>query len=451
LSKVVEAVDGKLIAGSPEAKIGDVSTDSRRIRGGELFVALRGPNYDGHEFVGAALSSGANAAMVDGEVSVSGGKGLVLVDDTLRALGDMAAVYRKSFSSLKAVAITGSNGKTTTKDMTAHMLRTVGRTVCAEKSFNNFVGVPLTVFGVGRQTSYAVFELGTSAPGEIERLADVCKPNVGVITNVSKTHLEGLGSEEGVAKAKAELLEALPDDGTAVLNSDDRRCRELADGFSGEVLFFGLGEEAEVRGEELEADSEGVSFSLAGVGKVSLPMPGRWNVHNALAAFAVCKALGIEPASVVGKLGSFRSPPMRMEEVVVRGVRVINDAYNANPESVAMAVKELGWLRRAGKAIFVMGDMLELGEESAQLHGEAGELVGKVGIEVMIGVGDMVAAACDAAKKDGVDATHFDDWNQALVRLIEVAEPRDVVLVKGSRGMRLERIVEGFKKSRSSQ
>jgi len=451
LREVAEATGGELIAGSPEGRVSGVSTDSRGVNGGELFVALRGPNHDGHDFVGAALESGANAAMVEREVPATGGKGMVLVNDTLRALGDMAMVYRRSFSSLKAVAVTGSNGKTTTKDIAAHMLRAVGDTVCAQKSFNNDVGVPLTVFEIERDTSYAVFELGTSAPGEIERLADICRPNVGVITNVSKTHLEGLGSEEGVAEAKGELLGSLPADGTAVLNSDDLWCRRLAASFPGKVVFFGLGEDAEVRGEELESDGEGISFSLSGFGRVRLPISGRWNAYNALAAFGVCKALGVEPGQVAGELESFRAAPMRMETGVVDGVRVINDAYNANPGSVAAAVKELAWLPRKGKAVFVMGDMLELGGESARLHRDVGTLVGKVGIEVMLCVGDGAQAACVAAEQGGVDATHFGDWNQALMRLIEIAKPGDVVLVKGSRGMRLERLVEGFNKSRSSQ
>jgi len=451
LGEVAEAVGGKVIGGSPESRIRGVSTDSRRIRDGELFVALRGPNHDGHEFVGAALAGGGGGVMVDREVPAEGGKGMVLVNDTLEALGDMAEVYRKSFSSLRAVGVTGSNGKTTTKDITAHLLRSVGDTVCAEKSFNNSVGVPLTVFEIDRRTSYAVFELGTSALGEIERLAAICRPNVGVITNVSKTHLEGLGSEEGVAAAKAELLGALPEDGTAVLNCDDVWCKRLAEKFDGKVLFFGLGKEAEVRGEELESDGERVWFTLCGAGRVRLSIAGRWNVYNALAAFAVCKALGIDPGRVAGELESFQAAPMRMETAMVGGVKVINDAYNANPGSVAAAVKELGWLPREGKAIFVMGDMLELGEGSRELHRGVGELVGKVGIEVMLCVGDEAVAACEAARDGGVDATHFDDCSQALVRLMDIAEPGDVVLVKGSRGMRLERLVEGFKTSRSSQ
>lgn len=449
LSEVAEAVGGKLIAGSGETVISGVSTDSRRISGGELFVALRGPNFDGHEFAERALEEGASAAMVEKELSVTAEKGLVLVADSVTALGDLAAAYRRRFPPLKVIGVTGSNGKTTTKDMIARILAGFGETVSAEKSFNNFIGVPLTVFELMNGDSYGVFELGTSARGEIERLAEICAPEIGVVTNVSRTHLEGLGSEEEVFEAKAELLEALPEEGTAVLNYDDKWCRKMGSDFKGRILWFGLSPEAGVRGEEVEATDDGISFLVSGAGRVELRMLGRWNVYNALAAVAAGSAVGIAPDEALRGLTGFRPQGMRMELEVVAGVRVINDAYNANPASVAAALEEVVRRRGAGKAIMVVGDMLELGEESERLHMEMGEKAAEVEVNVLIGVGEEVKGACDAARRRGVAAWCFEDWRDALERVIELTEPGDVVLVKGSRAMRLERLVEEYKKRRS--
>ncbi len=448
LSQVVEAVGGRLTAGSAEMVVSGISTDSRRIRGGELFVALRGPNFDGHEFAEKALEGGAAAAMVERKFDVRGEKGLVVVDDSVRALGDLAGWYRRRFPSLKAIGVTGSNGKTTTKDMIARILAGYGKTVSAEKSFNNFVGVPLTVFELGKGDSYAVFELGTSGRGEIERLSEICAPEIGVVTNVSKTHLEGLRNEEAVFRAKAELLEAVGKGGTAVLNYDDKSCRKMGADFDGKVLWFGLSQGAQVRGDEIEATENGISFSVTGVGRVELRMLGRWNVYNALAAVAACHAAGIECGEALRGLEGFRPQPMRMEAQTVGGVRVINDAYNANPASVAAALEELDQRRGAGKAILVMGDMLELGEESQRLHEQMGEKAAGLSVDAVIGVGEEVRAVCEAASKRGVSAWCYEDWQEALARLIKLAEPGDVVLVKGSRAMRLERLVEEYKKRR---
>ena len=451
LGEIAEAADATLVRGRPESTVEGVSTDTRTLKQGDLFVALKGGSFDGHDFVDEAVSGGAAAVLVEagrareeypGETAVLG------VPDTLTALGDVAGAYRSRFS-MPFVGITGSNGKTTTKEMVAHVLRSRGKVVAAKKSFNNFIGLPLTVFDVTPDATVVVLEMGTSARGEITRLCEIGRPQIGVITNVGPTHLEKLQSIEGVAAAKAELLDGLPEDGTAILNADDEWCRKLCRiaGRKGKLVTFGTSADADIRAGDVHQDTEGLSFVTNERVRVELSVPGRHNVANALAAIAVCRRLGMKMNEVAERLASFTGTTMRMEVVRVGGLTVINDAYNANPVNMAAALEEFKRYRTSGTRHFVCGDMLELGEQSAGLHRELGVRIAESDIDRLWLFGSEVNATRTAAVEAGFDADAIflsDDYERFETRLLEAFKEGDVVLLKGSRGMRLERVLEAL-------
>jgi len=449
LEEVRRAVRGRWLA-RPESPppVTSVVTDSREAVQGSLFVALRGERADGHDFVLEAFSRGAVAALVERPVgAVPEGVGLIAVEDAVAALGDLARYYRRGLS-VTVVAVTGSNGKTTTKEMIAHLLGPSGEVVKAPKSYNNFVGVPLSIFSISPRTDFAVLELGTSAPGEIARLAAIAQPHIGLITNVGPTHLEGLGSVAGVARAKGELLDALPVDGTAVLNWDDDWCRRLAQRATTKVITFGLSPEADVFAAEVVRWEDGLRFLLNGRCEVHLPVPGIHNLLNALAAAAVCRRLGLSREQVAERFRGFRLPAMRFEEVDVGGVTVINDAYNANPVSMSAALAEFSRRPAEGRRLFVAGDMKELGPESARYHRELGLRAAACDLDGLFAVGefaDEVAAGAVAGGFPAEAVFTFATVEELVAGLAERVQPEDLVLLKGSRAVGLERVVEGLR------
>ncbi len=446
LTEVRSAVRGRFLARphSPQP-VTAVVTDSRQARPGALFVALAGQRVDGHQFVADALDRGAVAALVGRDPGVGAREGAILaVDDPLVALGDLARYYRGRVSAT-VVAITGSNGKTTTKEMVAHLLRPGLRVVKAQKSFNNFVGLPLTIFDIDPTTDLAVLELGTSAPGEIRRLAAIAQPHVGVITNIGLTHLEGLGSLAGVAQAKAELLDALQEDGTAVLNWDDDWCRRIVPKLRGKLVTFGLTPEADVFATEVVQDARQLSFKLNGVQGFVLPVTGLHNLSNALAAVAVCRRLGLTPAEVAGRFAGFRLPAMRFEELRLGQVTIINDAYNANPVSMSAALSEFGRRQVAGRKFLVAGDMKELGADSPRFHQELGLRVAAQKLDGLFVVGEFAGEVAEGALAGGFPASAihtFATLAELAPAVLGELQPGDVVLLKGSRAMELERLVE---------
>ena len=482
LREVQRAVKGSWLA-RPEAEplVTSVVTDSREAAPGALFVALPGEHVDGHDFVLDAFSRGAVGALVTRAVGpVPSGRFLIQVPEAVTALGALARYYR-SLLSATVIGVTGSNGKTTTKEMVAHLLEASAVVVKAPKSFNNFIGVPLTLLTIEPRTDFAVLELGTSAPGEIRRLATIARPHIGLITNIGPTHLERLGSVAGVAKAKAELLDVLGEEGTAVLNWDDDWCRRVAPKAVGKLVTFGLTTEADVFATGIVQEPRRLRFLLNGVQEVVLPVTGIHNLSNALAAAAVARRAGLAQVDIAGRFADFRLPSMRLEEVVVGEVTFINDAYNANPVSMSAALREFarpdppglsgreakgeassgvspprqapaGQERRGlpGRKLFVAGDMKELGPESSRYHRELGLRVTAHHLDRLFAVGEFAEDVVAGAVAGGFPpetAQAFATVEELVGALLAEVQAGDVVLVKGSRAMRLERVIEAAQES----
>jgi UDP-N-acetylmuramoyl-tripeptide--D-alanyl-D-alanine ligase len=367
---------------------------------------------------------------------------VILVPSTRAALGLLAKGYRRSLP-LRVIAITGTNGKTTTKEMLGLALGPGA--VVPPRSFNNDIGVPLTLLKASRNDSVCVVEIGTNAPGEVAALADIAGPDVGIVLNVGEGHLEGLGDLEGVAREKGALVEALGPEGCAILNHDDPRTRAMARRCRGYVLTFGLTPEADVFGGLPRASGRGVSFLFLNRRRVRLPVIGIHNAMNALAAASAAMWLGRGPEEVCERLESYRGVPMRLSLEQVGQVRLIRDCYNANPRSLLAAIGEL--TRTAGgRRVLVLGDMLELGARSASLHEAAGRSAAASGVQVLWAIGPRAERAADAARAAGMREVFWSpDVETALERPPFEPRSRDRILFKGSRGMRLERVADAVK------
>ncbi|MGD1000549.1 MAG: UDP-N-acetylmuramoyl-tripeptide--D-alanyl-D-alanine ligase [Candidatus Brocadiia bacterium] len=422
-----------------------VSTDSRVVRPGEMFFALTGARSDGHDFVRSALERGAACAVVSRDVDVPHAMRdrVVRVKDTLRALGQSARAYRRTWGG-KVIAVTGSNGKTTTREMIYHILSAHMPCHRSPKSFNTDVGVSLTLFQADPTDRVIVLEMGTNAPGEIAELTQIAEPDLGVITNIGETHLEGLGSIEGVAKAKAELLDALGRDSAAFLNADDPWFEFLAKRVQGKVISYGTRREAAFRGHDLQSFEGGHSFIIRGGLRVEIPVPGRHNVLNALAALAVADYLGLCLSDAAARMATFRLPEMRYQVEQIRGITVVFDGYNANPGSMSAAIAAFSKTEVPGRRVAVLGDMMELGLRSEQLHEALGAEVARSGVNALWAVGKFAPLVARSAEKNGLDGhvSQADDVGPVVRHVCEYLQPGDAVLVKGSRGMKMERLVE---------
>ena len=447
LDELIQASGGELFSGPRAIELAGVSIDSRTLRPGEAFVAIRGHRLDGHAFCAAALAGGARALVVAdrGAVSPTPDVAVVLVKDTTRALQRLAGFHRARFQ-LPVVAVTGSNGKTTTKDLAAAVLSVRFRVLKSEGSLNNQWGVPLTLLRLSSEHQALVLELGMNAPREIATLAALARPSVGVLTNIGPVHLEFLGSLEGVQKAKGELVEAIGPEGTVVLNADDPLVLALAKEARGRVVTFGLEGSAHVgaRG-VVTKESGGIAFTLViGVSSapVLLPLAGRHNVSNALAAAAVGSLFGLAPREIADGLARVRPAIHRLTWIEAGGVRILDDCYNANPRSVAAALQTLTE-STGGRAIAVLGDMLELGDAAEAAHREVGRLAARLGVDGLYGFGPLSRHTVAGARAAGLHAAHTASDLEALVKEMR-REVRlgDRILVKGSRGMRMERLVE---------
>ena len=452
-----QATGGELLAGPTEAVFDQVAIDSRAIRPGHLFVAIRGENHDGHTFLNDVVAQGIRGVVVqhdrldaDRRASLDRGGVMVLgVDDTTRALGALAAHQRRSMPA-RILALTGSNGKTTTRAMTESILSRRFKTLATRGNLNNEIGVPLTLFRLQAEHQVGVVEMGMNHPGEIDRLGRIATPDVGMITNVAPAHLEGLQTVEGVRDAKGELLNHIAADGRAILNADDPLVRELAAGSRAEVLFFGRADDAQVRAEAVVATPEGTRFVLKlpqAEGPVQLNIPGAFMVANALAAAAAATVLGIEWPDIRDGLAAVRPVAGRMQiQSLAGGLTIINDCYNANPASAAAAIATLADLKGNARGILVMGDMLELGTQAAALHREIGQRAAAAGLALLCAHGphaeSLAAGARAAGMPDGRIMTG--SVPEIVDHLTAQLEPGDWILVKGSRGMRMERVIEAL-------
>lgn len=431
-----------------------VSTDSRTLAQGDLFVALTGPTFDGHDFVAEVGRKGAVAAMVqhDGANMGEAGISLIKVKNTRLALGQLAAHWRGQFP-VPVVAVTGSNGKTTVKEMIASILRCAvgeaeqmngsGSVLATEGNLNNDIGVPLMLLRLRKRHRYAVIEMGMNHIGEIAYLTRLAKPGVAVITNAGAAHVEGLGSVEAVARAKGEIFEGLDGNGTAVVNADDSYAplwRQLAHGRR--MLNFGLGRKAEVSA-RCQPETCGTRMTLILPGEseqVMLQVPGEHNVRNALAATAAAVALGVDAKAIAAGLAAFGGVKGRLQKKAGPGGAILlDDSYNANPDSVRAALEVLA--RAAGKKIFVLGDMGELGDGARSLHADIGREARAAGIDRLLTLGEL--SAC-ATERFGAGATHFENIDELVAEVRKLLGSNVTLLVKGSRFMQMERVVRSI-------
>ncbi|MHC4339916.1 MAG: UDP-N-acetylmuramoyl-tripeptide--D-alanyl-D-alanine ligase [Planctomycetota bacterium] len=430
----------------PDLPVAGVSIDSRHVRPGDLFIPLRGAHNDGHAFLGEAFASGAAAALVDraeiARTHTDLGHPVIVVEDNRAALGCFAAAYRRRLG-LTVVGVTGSNGKTTTKEMLRLLLGS--RAAVSPKSFNNDIGVPLTLLSADRTHSVCVVEMGTNQPGEIAALSEIARPDVGVVLNVAESHLQGLGDLDGIAREKFALIDALGREGCAVLNWDDSRTRDMIGRTDSYVISFGTWPDADVYAGDVRTRGSTLSFRLFHRMKVEMRLLGVHNVHNALAAASVAMWLGSDPGEVCDRLEEFQPAPMRMSVEDIGRTRLINDAYNANPRSMSAAILEVSY-RGGGRRVAVLGDMLELGTRAEELHMAVGEQLAQSKIDVLWAIGPLSEATAQAARSAGLKEVHWSpDVRQALQDPPFQPRSRDVVLFKASRGVGLERVYEAVR------
>ncbi|MCB2225303.1 MAG: UDP-N-acetylmuramoyl-tripeptide--D-alanyl-D-alanine ligase [Desulfarculaceae bacterium] len=447
-SFVASAVGAPLPPACPEAPFAGVSTDSRNVGQGQLFVALSGPNFDGHDYVAAALKSGAAGAVVRRGFSLPEGDACLFpVPDTLAALGDLASAWRQEHSALVA-AITGSNGKTSTKEMLAAILGQRHQVLATKGNLNNLIGLPLTLLQLNASHTACVVEMGMNAPGEIARLAEIAAPEAGVITNVGPAHIGMLGSLEAIAAAKGELFEGLSPAATAVVNLDDPFLAPYAASLPCRVVSFGIDSAADVRAGGVTSLGNAQSFVLDLAGeqvKVRLAAPGRHNVMNALAAAATAHALGQGAEAVRAGLESFAPVPGRLNLLGgAGGPAVVDDTYNANPASVASGLSAATALAQGRALVLVLGDMKELGEYAPRLHRETGRLAAELGCRLVLAVGERSEDVIAGAREGGLAkdaALAYAAMDELLASMAGLLKDDDLVLVKGSRSMAMERVV----------
>jgi UDP-N-acetylmuramoyl-tripeptide--D-alanyl-D-alanine ligase len=452
-AEVVEWTGGRLVRGAPERAFAAVSTDTRAELAGKLFVALIGANHDAHAFLGPALAGGAAGLLVSKPDAVPTGAdaAVVAVPDTTLALGALAAGHRAGFSG-PVVAITGSNGKTTTKEMCAAILSGLGPCLKNRGNLNNNIGLPLTLLEREAAHRALVVEIGMNHRGEIAPLAAIAKPTVGVITNVGTAHIEHLGSREAIALEKGDLVAALAPTATAVLNADDPRALAQARRTQARVLRFGTGAAADVRAERITALGErGFAFDLVALGeRTAVQVAGLADstVPNALAAAAAALAAGAGVAVVAEGLARYRPVGGRMERVALpHNIILINDTYNANPQSMQVALESLAKLKGRSRGIAVLGDMGELGEAALEAHRAAGTLVASLGLDHLFTIGRFGRSVADAAVAAGMagERVHVGETHEQVASAVrELLQGNDWVLVKGSRSMKMERVVEAL-------
>jgi len=426
-----------------------VWADSRTCRSGDLFVALTGPRFDGHRFVADARKKGAIAALVREGSSVLGGMPLVQVDDTLRAFQELAAAHRRRFA-IPVVAVSGSNGKTTTKEMIGRVLAERFTTLVTAGNYNNHIGVPQTLFRLTRRHQAAVIEMGISGLGEMSRLCEIAAPTHGVLTNIGPTHLATLGTIETVAKAKGELLKSLPDGGTAILNADDPFFERLSSWTNGTIVSFGFSRRAMVRALRMQSknpSSSTVFVRLSGRRhgfSLHLNVAGRHNIANAMAAVATGTALGVGVSRIQTGLAGYRPAPMRSQVRHRRGATILNDCYNANPASLRAALEWLAEAKGAGRGFAVLGEMRELGEQEGPVHHEMGRVLASRA-DYLLTIGRLGAELGAGALEAGMSPDHIvvaKDHEELAERLRDLLRKGDVVLLKGSRAARMERVLE---------
>lgn len=447
LEQVTCAVQGMILK-KENTVFTDVLTDTRQISAQSLFVALCGEKFDGHDFLATAVERGAAGIVVSRNYAAEElallKATVIKVDDTLRAYQRLAGAYRERFA-IPVIAITGSNGKTTTKDLTAAVLSGKWNVLKTKANYNNEIGLPLTLLQLDHMHEAAVVEMGMRGFGQIEQLAKIAKPSIGIVTNVGETHMELLGSLEHIAKAKSELVDLIPSTGLVILNDDDIYVKAMAQKAKGRVITFGLTERADIRAEQITSSEQSTSFQCIWHEqsfKVELPMLGRHNVYNALAAIAVGLALNLTIEEINGGLRNLAVTKMRLEVKKIKSYMMINDAYNASPASMRAGIETLNEIA-AGRKIAVVGDMLELGDIAHEAHVAVGKQLADKKIDAVITLGEMGKAIAASAAQGGLKQVFAcNTHEEAADALKKILLAGDTVLLKGSRGMQMEKIIE---------
>jgi len=443
IEDIVDCTRGTLISGDPRqgCRASDFSTDSRTITEGQIFVAIKGPHFDGHTYSKDAFRKGARGAVVSRAIdrSLAAKLAVIQVRDTLKAYGDIAAYHRSHFN-IPVVAVTGSNGKTMVKEMIASILSAKYRVLKNAGTENNHVGVPRTILKLDASHEMIVLEMGMNHLGEIAALGRIARPDIAVITNIGPSHLEFLGSLRNIFKAKRELLRCLSNDGTAVLNGDDPflatvRQKDIP------IVTFGFSQGCHFRATKVSYSNTSVRFCVKRDHVFELRLPGRHSVYNALAAIAACSRFGLSLEAMRAALRGFTQPPMRLAVTAIGGVTVINDSYNSNPLSMRCAIEVLRDYRSKGRKIVVAGDMAELGRRGKWFHRDIGSFIARSKIDFLLTMGELSREICLEAKRSGMDKDrvyHCRDHREVARVLRGVAKSGDVVLLKGSRSMKME-------------
>lgn len=422
-----------------DAEFDSVCIDTRKITKGCLFICIKGERFDAHQFADEALSFGASAVMIHSDIEPNGA--YIKVDDTSKAMLSLSGYYRSKFD-IPVIGLTGSVGKTTTKEFTHLVVSAKYNAIKTLGNLNNEIGVPQMLFQIDKSTEAAVIEMGMNHFGEISRLVNEVKPTIGLITNIGVSHIENLGSREGILKAKLELCEGLAEGAPLILNGDNDMLQTVKDEHH-KVVFYGI-ENGEIKAENIVETDNSTSFDVAYYGKkqhITIPTIGIHNVYNALAAFAVGYFLNVEPQSAADALGTYVPAGMRQKVVDVDGITSIEDCYNASPDSMRAALKTLSNIK-GNKKIAVLGDMLELGDYAKTAHTEVGKAVAENKIDYLLAYGNDAKFYVDGAKQDGVEnAFLFDDKEKLSEMLLNIATKGDAILFKGSRGMKLEDVI----------
>ena len=455
----LNAVNGKLLQGSEAAIFQGVSINSRTIKEGELFVCIKGKNFDGHDFFGDAVNKGASGIILSDTKNLSTGmiakKGFPFViqsKNTLRALQDLAS-YQRSLFPFRVIAVTGTNGKSTTKEMIASIIKTKYRTLKTKGNLNNHIGLPLTLLTREPEHEVGVLEMGMSAAGEIKRLAEIAKPDIGVITNISAGHLGQLKTIKEVQMAKGELFDSLHKEATAIVNADDPLVLELAESLRIKKITYGIKEPADIQASDIRnKGNHGFTFTAKIFDQaipVKLPQIGYCNIYNALAAFATGPSLGITGQEMNLGLKNYQQIPQRNEQIHYEGMTLINDTYNANPQSMREALKTLTEINAEGKRFFIIGGMLELGPLEEPAHHELGQEIARSNVDYLVTVGPLASLAAESAKanvQQQLQIGEFAPHTEAAKYLLRKARKGDCLLVKGSRGSKMENVVQEFLK-----
>ena len=451
------AVNGKLLQGSETVIFRGVSINSRTIKEGELFVCIKGENFDGHDFFGDAFRKGAAGIILSDTKNLSTGmlgKGespfVIQSENTLRALQDLAS-YQRSLFPFRVIAVTGTNGKSTTKEMIASIIETKYKTLKTQGNLNNHIGLPLTLLKREPEHEVGVLEMGMSAAGEIKRLAEIAKPDIGVITNISAGHLGQLKTIKEVQTAKGELFDSLHKEGTAIVNADDPLVLELAKSLRIKKITYGIKEPADIQASDIRnKGNHGFTFTAKIFDQaipVKLPQIGYCNIYNALAALATGHSLGITGKEMNLGLKNYQQIPQRNEQIHYEGMTLINDTYNANPQSMREALKTLKEINTQGKRFFIIGDMLELGPLSEPAHHELGQEIARSNVDYLVTVGPLASLAAESAKanvRQQLQIEKFNTHNEAVNYLLRKVKKGDCLLVKGSRGSKMENVVQEF-------